>query len=141
MAAPEGVIEKLLYGGSWLAGFASLGQITSKFIPLTKPAGIIDLVTKFPRTAKYLEPMASSGLTLGIYGQLDPDLENRLDSLVKDIALGSAFGGLGLIPKTGARIPAAGLLGAGLTKLDGGSDEDAAVNSVLFMAGDLVFHR
>jgi len=68
--------------------------------------------------------------------ELDPVVAAR--QILKQTVLGSALGSVGAVPNPFVRIPSEGLVGFVATKLEGGSNGDAALTAAMFMAFGIV---
>lgn len=131
---PKTVDEKIVYGVTNVLGSVrTIGGIAKKFDSLAKGSGTIGaFLEKYPKIAKVVIPWATNTLAFDVYGQLDPDTENRLQKLAEDTAAGTLFSALGGVKKGALSIPANFGVGYGLAKLQGASDEDA------FIAGGIL---
>lgn len=127
--APKDISDKVIGGISNVMGsVVAIQSIGTKIGSLAMGnQTIAQAVSKYPTVAKYVFPFAKNAVGFDIYGQLDPDLQNRSAKLAYDTILSVPFTGLGFIKSAKISIPASFGLGFGLAKLDGASDEDAVV--------------
>lgn len=129
--------DKVVYGVSNILGsVASIKKIAGVFDSLFKGSTTVgSIIDKYPKAAKYIIPYATNVLAFDVYGQLDPDTENRFKKLAEDTALGTLFTAVGHTPGK-ISIPANFGVGFGLAKLSGASDEDAFISGGILSALD-----
>ena len=97
--------------------------------------------------AMRLARMAETGMTFGtraametaVKGAIEQDLTvEDVKDVAKETAFGTALGTAGGLSRIWARMPAEAALGWGTAKLEGASNEDAALNAALFAAFSLL---
>lgn len=129
----EDKVRKVVGGVSYLLGMGTVvrGIATGIEGVALSTKVVASTVSKFPLVAKFAAPIISNALAFGIYGQADPEIKNRVKTFAKDVALGTLFSVTGLVknPLTGGALQFG--LGYKLAKMDGASDEDAAIQGGL----------
>ena len=160
---PEGFSEKLAYGAGRIAGstpaIAALGAGAAAALPMAAGAGLpttaATLMARGAATFGAMGGLENAAETASQTGEL-PSASESAKAVAKGSLFGAAVGGAGAVPALVAgRLPAAlgkavtqrlartigagaeAAVGAGAAKLEGGSDEDVAVNSL--MLGVLAF--
>lgn len=115
--------------------------------------GLTTFVNRFPKVAKYITPYIAPFVenTAGFaaYSQLDPnlggDLAKRSTRLLEAIGTAPLYVALGAIKNPALGLSASFLLGFGMAKLSGATNEDAAVSGTTFAfldaAGRSTGHR
>lgn len=120
-------------------------QMTGGAVSISKIGGAVDKVLgasslgKFLDSTKYLKfmsPILSNTVAFDIYGQLDPNVKDRLNQLKNDSVNGSVTGLLGGVSKAAYSVPLAFGIGVGLAKYNGSDDKSALMNGVLMAALD-----
>lgn len=127
--APKDLAGKFLSGISGAVGtMVGITKISKGFGLLAEtPATFAEVFDKYPSFTKYVYPFIKNAIGFDVYGQLNPDVQDRLKTLAKDTALSVPYTTLGFLPKAQYSIPASMVLGYGAAKLDGASDEDAFI--------------
>jgi len=111
----------------------TIGGKISKFIDGSTKIGVF--IEQYPKLAKFVIPFVKNALTFDIYGQLDPDIENRFKKVLQDTAIAIPFSIIGNAPAVFS-IPASFSLGFSLTKLSGGDNEDAIIAGIIMATFD-----
>jgi hypothetical protein len=126
--------------GEVAGSIAAIRTIENKLTFLNADAGLGKMLLKYEKVGKVAQPLIKNATAFGIYGQLDPDLENRINKFVFDGLTATAFSALGFIRPAKISVPANFSLGFGLAKLSGASNEDAIINGAV-LAGLDAFGR
>ena len=130
--APKTTADKVIATMAEVLGSThSLKAIGGAVGGLLTKAGVGNFIDKFPRLAKWTIPFVKTTATFNIYGQLDPDTEDRFKQIAKDTILAVPFTLLGYIPKDRFSVPASFGLGFELAKLSGASNEDAFISGAI----------
>lgn len=130
--APKTVTDKVIANTAEILGSVyTLNKIGGLFDGLLTKAGVGKFIDKYPRLAKYTVPFIKTTATFDVYGQLDPDTENRVKKLAEDTLLAVPFTLLGYVPKARFSVPASFGLGYGLAKLSGADNEDAFISGAI----------
>ncbi len=134
-------ISKLSQGAGSVFGETKIvgegGQVVSEGSGLLGRSELItNIVQRFPSAAEFLPEAAKTVVGFNVYSQLDPEKKDRLRSLISDTS--TAVGQAALSgAKAVVSVPGSFILGAGTTKLDGGSNKEAFMNGMVFMALDV----
>lgn len=104
---------------------------------LGKSATIASAITKYPTVARFAVPVIKNVAAFDIYGQLDPNTTDRIKKLASDTAAGILFSGAGFIKNVAVAGASVFGLGYGLSKMDGASDTDAAIQGAILVGLDL----
>jgi hypothetical protein len=126
---PQRLDEKIVGGVANVLGtVTSIKRIAGIFTKLAVGNETVATAIKtYPKIAKIAIPLLQNVVGFDIYGQLDPDQKDRLNSLAKDTLLGTLFTPLGFVKSAVVSVPLSFGLGFGLVKLNKGSDEDAFI--------------
>jgi len=125
--------EKVASGTGTLLGtyytMAKMGAFADKVL---FPGKSIETTLKLsPTVAKYVVPIVKNVATFDIYGQLDPDTQDRAKKMFMDTVTAIPFTLLGNIQKGIYKVPATFALGYSMAKAAGASTEDALINGSL----------
>jgi len=131
---PNDIATKLFGSLSEGIGMAtSIGGIEKTlFSGLKAPKVILDTFKNYPKVQQLFNSLATNIPAFATYGQLNPELQSvsdRVKQLGSDIALSIPFTALGLFNKESIKVPLSAALGYGMAKLQGASDEEAAISA------------
>jgi len=131
--APQDIVDKIVSDFSYAIGtVTSLKYLSAGLFALgTKPVAIQNFIKSYPTLAKHALPFLSTIGAFNIYGQLSPEVsgvKERLKRMAFDTALAVPYSALGYVKQAKFSVPAAFGLGFGLTKLSGGTTEDALIS-------------
>lgn len=130
---PSTIDEKIIAGiGNTMGTVVALNKIGKVFEGFLMGSGTIgQFITRYPKFSKIVIPFIKTAGTFNIYGQLDKDIENRFYRILEDTAVAIPFSMIGAIKPMKFSIPASVSLGVGLTKLAGGTWEEAIINGAI----------
>lgn len=124
------VDQKVTFGvADVLGSVATIKAISSKLEGVISNSTTLgNLISKLPKpvSSRFIK-YASNVLGLDIYGQLDPDVKDRLSQLAQSTVLGTLFSATGG-SNAAISIPANFGIGFGLAKINGASNEDAFIS-------------
>lgn len=134
--APDNLVSKIYGGFSEAIGtVVALKGIGSGLGALTNTPAITAYLAKNPLVYKYALPFIQNAVGFSIYGQLDPELGNKVGERFKklgiDIATSVPYTLLGKIKTPKVSIPSSFALGFGMAKLSGASNEDAFISGTV----------
>jgi len=129
----ETIPEKIASGtGNLLGAYYSLVKIGSFVDKSLLPGKTLEKILSLsPQVVKYVVPIIKNATTFDIYGQLDPDTQNRAKKLFMDTITAIPFTLLGNIQKGVYKVPATFALGYSMAKAAGANTEDALINGSL----------
>lgn len=125
--------EKVASGtGALLGTYYTMVKIGAFADKVLFPGKAIETTLKLsPTVAKYVVPIVKNVATFDIYGQLDPDTQDRAKKMFMDTVTAIPFTLLGNIQKGIYKVPATFALGYSMAKAAGASTEDALINGSL----------
>lgn len=128
-AKTDTIQDKIIYGVAEVTSAVyTIGKISKVFSGIAGGSTTIgSFIDKYPKVAKYVIPYAQKILAFDVYGQLDPDTQNRFQKLATDTVTGALSSTVGRT-KGAISIPANFAIGFGLAKLAGASNEDAFIS-------------
>lgn len=137
-AAPENISQKISTSiGNISSSILTIKMIASKFFALAEGTEtIVNLIEKYPKVTKYLEPLAKSIDEFDTQGQLDPNTKNRFKKLSEVLATTTPSAELATTNKSSIIFPASFALGFVLAKADGASDGDAFIQGTILAVMD-----
>lgn len=92
---------------------------------------LLTFFNTYPKLKKYAYPLLRNVVSFSVYGQLDPDLKDRLNQLKKDVLTSVPFTALGFVKKARYSIPSSALLGFFMAKFHGATNEDAFISGMV----------
>lgn len=130
--APEGFGEKLAAGiANGMGAVLSISKIAKGVQSMTSGKRILEFSARFPKLYNYFSTTAS----FMAYGQLNTDLgadvTKRVKALGKDAVVGSVFGTASNIKSALIAVPSVGAISGGLAYLEGASNEDVAIATIV----------
>lgn len=140
--ASEDLTDKVIGGVAEIAGtvtsFRAIGSIFDGIFKGT--TAVTTLINRFPKVAKYGYPLVKNAVIFDVYGQLDPDIQDRFETLAIDTLKSVPYTALGFIPAAKYSVPASFGVGYSMAKLDGATNEDAFISGAILAVLD-VFGR
>ena len=133
LEAPKTVADKVIAAtGQAIGTVGSLRAIGGVFDELVEGSATVGkFIEKYPKLAKWAIPFVKNTTAFDLYGQLDPDLQDRFKKLSEDTLLSIPFTLLGALPSAKFSVPASFGLGFGLAKMSGADDTDAFISGTI----------
>lgn len=125
----ESTVLKVVSGVSNAVGaVAVIGKIGAGVESvLASSKTVVGVLSRFPTVARFAVPIVKNVIAFDIYGQMNPEITNRIETLAKDSITGVLFSGLGFVKNPALSGSLSFGLGYKLAKMDGASTEDALI--------------
>lgn len=118
--------------------FNQAGEVAQEGAGLLGKSDLLGhITTRFPSLARFIPSALQNTAAFNIYSQMNPEQKNRMHQIEMDTLMGVGSAGTAGARKLVA-VPASFTLGAGMTKLDGGSNKEAFVNGMFMVGMDLL---
>lgn len=112
----------------------SIGKLQDAVSSLIKAPTLAEGLAQVSPKLSFVAPLLTNIGAFGIYGQLDPQVKDRLGQFAKDAVAGTLLTGAGMVGAARYAIPLAFGTGVATAKVYGTNNHDAILNGVLFAA-------